>query len=192
MDNKRLTKRIVGSGDGVSKKRRALVKGSAVAVPAILTLRSGAALAATSNGQCAANNQLLAQRLEPDALPSKTNFNGAFSTDPWVRQTVDCRFLRNADQTNKTDEFWVFESPFKPGEWFKESENTGSSIKYADAGLGKMTGNSQTYDIIMADNRITADVIGIFDQGINEIVAYGSDPDGRRHITKSCYASIMG
>ena len=190
MDNKRLTKKIVSSGNGVSKKRRALVKGSAAAVPAILTLRSGAALAATSTSQCIANNQLLAQRLDPDALPSKTNFNGAFSNDPWVRQTVQCRFLRNGDPANQTDEFWVFEGPGSTGVWFKESDNTGSSLKFGDAGSLKMTGGGQTYDIIMADNRITADVIGIFDSGVNDIVGYGTDPE-RSHITKSCYASVI-
>ncbi len=36
------------STDELSQRRRALLKGSAVAIPAILTLRSGSALAATS------------------------------------------------------------------------------------------------------------------------------------------------
>ena len=74
------------STDKLSQRRRALIKGSAVAIPAILTLRSGSALAATST--------LLALQKSRQQILLDSCYNCfGLEGDTWLRQSTDCRVL---------------------------------------------------------------------------------------------------
>lgn len=77
----------------LSRRRRTLVKGAAGAIPVVLTLRSGAAIAASSVESCIvkdnrkAGSERLASAFKPDVLllPGDTD------TGSWVRKTGTCR-----------------------------------------------------------------------------------------------------
>jgi len=68
----------------VSNSKRKLVKSSAVAMPAILTLRSGAAFALSSTEACIAKDQQLAERQQPKWAVEN-------HTGPWVR--IECAYI---------------------------------------------------------------------------------------------------
>ena len=82
---------------GVSEQRRKIVKASAAAVPAIMTLRSGAAAAMTSINQCIADD---AQRgsLLPESAKVWGDDPGEGALDEWARVKGKCVTKNN----NKT------------------------------------------------------------------------------------------
>ena len=90
--------------------RRKLVKGSAIAVPMVMTLRSGSALAASSSNHCIAQNQLFAQdRLVAGELPefrdSSTN-----SVETFFRKEVtSSQLIRIKSVTVGADTFWIYD-----------------------------------------------------------------------------------
>ena len=90
------------STDDLLQRRRALLKGSAVAVPAILTLRSGSALAATSIS-CI---QKVQGAIPPETPPTTVADPAA---DTWLRQSTHCRTLTNGSGT-----ITVFRDPNTP------------------------------------------------------------------------------
>ncbi len=107
----------------VSGKRRLFVKGAAGVVPAVLTLRSGAAFALSSAEMCNIKDNGVAGGAN---LPVIT----ADNSDPWLRKELLCRVLDIAG-TNVT----VYPDPFIAGEWRHENYNpSGSNTdKYVDA-----------------------------------------------------------
>ncbi len=88
-----------------SNARRRLIKGSAVAVPIVMTLRSGAAMAASSTESCIARDQKLADSLNPKKF---TNSN----PDPFLRTEITItRLIKIKKQTDNAGQNpkWVFD-----------------------------------------------------------------------------------
>jgi len=67
----------------ISSQRRKLIKASAAAIPAVMTLRSGAASAMSAYG-CTTHDNTLA-RNEPAAQVLDPDINGALTHDHWIR-----------------------------------------------------------------------------------------------------------
>ena len=127
--------------DELSQRRRALLKGSAGVVPAILTLRSGSALAATSIS-CVTK----VQSATPPATPPATVEDPA--VDTWLRQSTDCRQLTNT--VSSGDVVTVFKDPDEP-KWYKiDTTNADEKVAFVDGVSGQMKSNNgiepfQTY-----------------------------------------------
>ncbi|QBQ54513.1 hypothetical protein [Nitrosococcus wardiae] len=94
----------------VSKPRRTLLKGAA-AVPVIMTLPSGAAVAMSSYNSeaCIAKDQQLAWNEQPNWLVE--------STDTWVRKEVKARQLQS---NSYSDPFWVYQPHEDVDRWLDE------------------------------------------------------------------------
>ncbi len=88
--------------------RRKLVKGSVIAVPMVMTLRSGSALAASSSNRCIAQNQTFAQdRFDAGELPKFRN-NPTNNVETFFRREVTrSRLIRI--KRDQTDAFWIFD-----------------------------------------------------------------------------------
>ena len=73
----------------LSRRRRTLVKGAAGAIPVVLTLRSGAAIAASSVESCIVkdNEKAGTPAIKPDVLL----IGGDTDTGSWVRKEGTCR-----------------------------------------------------------------------------------------------------
>lgn len=91
----------------LSKRRRAFIKGTAVALPAVLTLRNGSAFAAESLS-CLAK--------QANATPATL----ATVSDGYVRDQTKCRVIRRSSTTKIT----VYEYPVGSGVWFPETSNS--------------------------------------------------------------------
>ncbi len=88
--------------------RRKLIKGGAIAVPVVMTLRSGSALAASSSNRCITNDQTNAQALlTADHLPefrsSSTNNVETFLREEVTRSQL-IRIKRDPGDT-----FWIYD-----------------------------------------------------------------------------------
>jgi hypothetical protein len=94
----------------LSEKRRAFIKRSSIAIPAVLTLHSGAALAATSLS-CIVKNQANPPKPTPAGVTS--------ATDNWGRVQTKCVTL----STHVT----VFEWPVNSQFWYDATENNHST-----------------------------------------------------------------
>lgn len=113
-----------------SSKRRALIKGSATAVPMILTLRSGAAFAAISAVNCASNTQSFLAA-NPGSAPVVLNEG---SDDNWVRvqttgRNIKIISLNGGDPPANAVQFSIFKTPGTPtgdpySKWFSTAKNT--------------------------------------------------------------------
>ncbi len=86
---KKMTANSISSKSNVAEKRRALLKGSAVMVPAIFTLKSGAAFALSSTGTCVSRDKVQAQA----QITSNTLQVLQDPQDTWLRKAVPCRTL---------------------------------------------------------------------------------------------------
>jgi hypothetical protein len=110
------------SPDKLSHRRRALVKGSAAVVPAILTLRSGSALAATSIS-CA----LRIQQNPPvgGAVPAVSTA----ADDNWLRAKTKCKKV-----TIGGSDVIVFLDPLNPtqNKWYPVTGNNKGPSVYVD------------------------------------------------------------
>lgn len=104
----------------ISGGRRALLKGSAAAVPMVLTLRSGAALAITSAESCVLR---ASSSVSPTVITPDTGDN------LYVRTAVQARQLQagNGDPfvPNSDSPFFVFMNPAS-GQWENEAYWNGS------------------------------------------------------------------
>jgi hypothetical protein len=110
------------STDELSQRRRALLKGSAVAIPAILTLRSGSAFAATSLS-CAAKTQ------KPNPVPV------AASTldDNWYRIQTKCRELTLVSSPSDP-KITVFKKP-NTSKWYNvNTDSSNVSVAFVQSG----------------------------------------------------------
>ena len=167
--------------------KRKFLKTTGQAGIGIISLRSGAAFAATSNSQCETTNQLFAQNTNPDPLMDNNNFQAL--NDPWLRAKTSIRLIRN-----KKKDLWIFQDPSMPGNWYAEDDNTRSDTVYKEvlmSGIGEqeMTGGGQKWSVIMGRSNMQGDVIAIYDKSSGDVVGFGLDTE-RSNITQSCYASI--
>jgi len=103
----------------VSGKRRLFVKGAAGAVPAVLTLRSGAAFALNSAEMCVTKDNGQAVAANPDVLTPD-------NTDIWVRTQVGIREVSLSAGTGSP--FSIYEDPDSPGLWRHENYVVGSLL----------------------------------------------------------------
>ena len=170
-----------GSGLKVSAKRRTLVKGAVGAVPAVLTLRSGAAFALNSAEACVS-------RVQSDAAGTPPLVISTTNDGPYVRVPVNCRTLSNGDV--------VYQSTTVSGDWIAGNFASGGGVAptiYVDAvdsGEMKEKGSDDTitFDIegesecyVLAHFTNTGSKTGEIGDAVND----GSLP----FLTDSCWAS---
>ena len=120
--------------DKLSQRRRALIKGSVVAIPAILTLRSGSALAATSV------NCIKTFPLVPHPLAVST------TPDGWHRAGTDCRTLSNK-VGDTTTTLAVYKDPTDTSntpKWYELTTDNRNSVYFVDQNGNGMKDNSGT------------------------------------------------
>lgn len=167
-----------------SVRRRVLLKGSAAALPALLTLRSGAAIAVTSASICTVDNESLAQTENPPAI--------SVTEDPiWVRQEAQCLMVTNDKGTTKlqiytTGDPGVFDTLWYTGDnlnVFFNYNATENTIDYEGGSFDTLGSPSTCYVIV----RVNADGTKVIDS---------FDGLGRREtefnmITHSCWVSLM-
>ncbi len=199
-----------------SQSKRRLVKSGALAVPVVLTLRSGAAMALGSAKQCIDNNQKEAQGADPLIT------QGEVDDQVWVRKIVECRLLEG----NNGERFYVYKNPEEPvsidnpGKWLREEDNavfveveaklsevrkkrnrtrdvmevrkkqrvTRKSM-VAEADLNDPNITPTTYKVISEDTGCKVLVL-VDSQG--NVVKYGKSGIDEVAITTSCWASING
>jgi hypothetical protein len=165
-----------------SSSRRALLKGSAAAVPVILTLRSGAATAITSTEQCLLRNNATA-----------TPIVSASANDVWVRQIREARELRKNSSTDAS--FWVLKNP-SSSVWENEQhyiDGITALVTYSDGpGPNQMQGppSTTTYDIIQPTSGTINRYILVLVDGNGNIVGYGNPSAGGNPIDGSCWSSV--
>ncbi len=201
-------------GASFSQSKRKLVKSGALAVPVVLTLRSGAAVALSSAKQCIDNNQKEAQGADPLIT------QGEVDDQVWVRKIVECRLLEN----NNGDRFYVYKNPEEPvdidnpGKWLREDDNAvfidvetksnevrkkrnstrdvmevrkkqraTKKLMIEEAALNDPNGNPTTYTVISEDTGCKVLVL-VDSQG--NVVKYGRSGIDEVAITTSCWASI--
>jgi hypothetical protein len=123
-----------------SSKRRALIKGSATAVPMVLTLRSGAAFAAISAVNCASNTQTFLAA-NPGSAPEVLKEG---SDDNWVRVLTTGRIIKIVSfkggavpDSYNTTPFSIFKTPGTLdgdpyAKWFKTVKNTSYSFHFVE------------------------------------------------------------
>lgn len=112
--------------DELSQRRRALLKGSAGVVPAILTLRSGSTLAATSIS-CVTKVQSANPAVRPPAIVEDA------AVDTWLRQETKCRLLTNT--LDPRDVINVFQDPSDTDRWYKvDTTNSNKAVAFVDDG----------------------------------------------------------
>jgi hypothetical protein len=168
----------VGINQEVSGKRRLLMKGAAGAVPAILTLRSGAAFALNSSETCIAKDNRVAGNTPPAVL-------AADNSDVWVRSRVECRTL--SDGNNLSFQVYLHNNTVWRHELY---DNAGNQKTYADASGGMIeTGTTVPVYTITAIGfcyvLVIMDATGLpVDEG--NAVATAS---GLPYVTGSCWAS---
>ncbi|BCG64822.1 MAG: hypothetical protein methR_P2615 [Methyloprofundus sp.] len=173
----------------VSGKRRLLMKGAAGTVPAILTLRSGAAFAMTSAETCIAkDNREAGTAPSPDVLTVD-------NSDVWVRSQVACLTLRlTSDPFSPT--FQVYGEDFSVSEWRHEdyiynSADPSEQVTYAFTGgvLTEVGGDPAiTYSVISVTYCY---VLVVMDEGGQPIEIGNALPvtTGLPYVTGSCWAS---
>ncbi len=194
-----------------SSKRRAIIKGSATAVPLVLTLRSGAAFAATSATACVVNTQTFLQN-NPDQKPVTLLENGQSEAISYVRILTTGRVLVEVDANNNPvaggQTLAVFLDPNSPypdgsvARWYNVDENNMSMTYYTNesgstGGIGGiMVNNANSKKYKITDEQTDCAVLCYVDSNgmpYNPPV-YGSAPgDGSfPFATTSCMASITG
>ena len=116
------------SEDRLSQRRRALIKGSAIAIPAILTLRSGSALAVASS--------TCVEKYSNEAPLGVTSNN----SDVWLKNRLNCRTLT---RPGVVPDVQVYRDPTTPlvdnssTKWYsidKDNCNVDSAYVWVSAG----------------------------------------------------------
>ncbi len=167
----------------VSDKRRLFVKGAVGAVPAVLTLRSGAAFALTSAEMC---------NIQDNAIAGGANLRVAADTnDIWLRQETLCRDLSNGVR--------VYPDPFIANEWRAEDylSATSSGNKYEEVLPATIPATMQlvgTTSPVYTYTESTCFVLAIMTNS-GTAIDLGNAVDGQNgnpglpYITASCWAS---
>ncbi len=187
-----------------SSKRRAIIKGSATAVPLVLTLRSGAAFAATSATACVVNTQNFLKN-NPDSKPVTLLENGQSETISYVRVLTTGRVLEeiNVAPGATPETLAVFLDPNSPypdgsiARWYNVEENNMSMTYYTNAqGSVRMVNNSGSKTYRVTEEQTDCGVLCYVNaEGMPySPPVYGSAPgDGSfPFATTSCMASITG
>ncbi len=188
----------------LSPKRRAIIKGSATAVPLVLTLRSGAAFAATSATACVVNTQNFLKN-NPDSKPVTLLENGQSETISYVRVLTTGRVLEeiNVAPGATPETLAVFLDPNSPypdgsiARWYNVEENNMSMTYYTNAqGSVRMVNQSGTKTYRVTEEQTDCAVLCYVnaDGKPYSPPVYGSAPgDGTfPFATTSCMASITG
>ncbi len=112
----------------VSEHRRKIIKASAAVVPAIMTIRSGAALAMTSINQCEARDAAAAALLPDSAMV-------VAEPDQWVRMEAwEIKVVVNDPKDPPTILYGIPDNGVVPSTlkdytvWYDENGNTRSSV----------------------------------------------------------------
>ncbi|HHJ39796.1 MAG: hypothetical protein AXA67_06570 [Methylothermaceae bacteria B42] len=189
-----------------SSSKRRLVKSGALAIPVVMTLRSGAAMALSSAKQCIENAKTEAQGADP-------LIQNQDDDKVWVRKEVDCRLLESDDGT----QFYVYKNPSEPigienpDKWLREEDN----VEFVEIGQNiqkvrkKRMGTREVMELrkrravqgqkmVQAGTtspkfKVTSEgkcyVLALVDSD-GEIVKYGKSGLDEVAITTSCWASI--
>lgn len=172
------------STDELSQRRRALLKGSAVAVPAILTLRSGSALAAGS---------LTCIDKIPNGDPPVAAVDKVDS-DNWFRTNTTCRKLQ---QNSTTLLKFVYQDPGNLNNWYEESTiSTLGRVLYknVDGSSNEMVDDAaptpHTY-LIELDNQPCYVLIQVGSDGKPTGLYGASDPGTFPFASNSCETSLI-
>ena len=131
------------STDGLSQRRREILKGSAVAIPAILTLRSGSALAAGS---------LTCQQKVPNGNPPVAAVD-SLNSDNWLRTQTICRVLTEDTKSKRKKTKNVYRDPSNFDDWYEESTiSTSKRVRYRNIPDQVNSKNGQDNRKKMVDN----------------------------------------
>ena len=144
------------STEGLSEKRRSFLKGSAVTIPAILTLHSGSALAASSLS-CIANNH----NTPPNPVPDTETA----ALDKWGRAPSQSVTLSN----NVT----LFQWPLTTGNWYDATKDTNSTPYYQQGASLNWKLNNSGSDI-PANGTITPSFVLVEFDNSGAIIGYGA------------------
>ncbi len=190
----------------LSPKRRAIIKGSATALPLVLTLRSGAAFAATSATACVVNTQNFLKN-NPDSKPITLLESGQSEPVSYVRVLTTGRVIVEIDANDNLvaggETLAVFLDPNSPypdgsiARWYNVEENNMSMTYYTkEQGSVRMVNNANSKRYKITDEQTDCAVLCYVDSNglpYNPPV-YGSAPgDGTfPFATTSCMASITG
>lgn len=182
-----------------SRRRRALVKGAAGAIPVVLTLRSGAAIAGSSVEGCIVqdNRKSGSERAssggnKPDVL---------LDTGPWVRKTGTCRTLSTGGSASSFDIYTDSTAPVAGAIWQNEFNTPGGSSNktYIEgSSFGIMIDSDGTeYDYFRTSTRSCRILVQVYpntDLSNNDTQAIGNAVlyDGNKlpYITESCWTSV--
>lgn len=189
----------IESNDKLSGKRRALMKGAAAAVPVVLTMRSGAAFAATSMGSCVARDNFNAGNVKPDVLiyPLSPEIG-----DGWVRRAGFCRRLKPVIGSGSQFDTYNF-TENAMSKWQRESntvlEQTVINKEYTFVRPGIMRDSSTQVEYQIVSARACSFLVHInpltdvsqpmadFNVGNAESLPGGA---GLPYIQGSCWASV--
>ncbi len=165
--------------DKLSQRRRALIKGSAIAIPAILTLRSGSALAMNESASCALKIQQNPPTNRPDVVL-------VGSDDNWYRKTTECRTL--SLKSSPTTTLQVFRQPGGDN-WYNVNSNTASGNPFVDTvGVtNEMNNNGVAYTYTSTSS--CAVLVQVDEHG-NETGVTGAASSGFPFASDSCYSSL--
>jgi hypothetical protein len=123
------------AADTLSKKRRAFIKGSAAALPVVLTLRNGSAFAAQSIS-CLAQQQ--ANQQDPN-LPQPDVITKTINADHYIRTATVCRTITL--QPNGASQV-VYQYPAGANKWYPVGVNSSNPQYYVTVtGNGNGNGN---------------------------------------------------
>ena len=176
------------SADKLSQRRRALIKGSAVAIPAILTLRSGSALAATSS-TCF------------EKYSNSSPAGVVANDDIWFREKTDCRVLTKSQSPSVT----VYRDPATPltsppstsTKWYSvDNDNSNVNLAFVDklnGGSTKMiSNNGNTTTGVTYDYNTTTScyVLVHVDANGDKTTVVGISTSEFLIASDSCYASL--
>lgn len=123
----------VSKQDDLASRRRAFIKGSALLLPAVLTLRNGSAFAAVS--LTCLDKQAQAQPLSPPELLT------AKGVDNFLRDETVCRTIT---PENDGVSFTVYQYPLGTNRWYPIFANSTSSTYYVEISKSLMQANSLT------------------------------------------------
>jgi len=169
--------------DKLSQRRRALLKGSAIAVPAILTLRSGASLAASSS-MCMSNTH---------NNPPSTSPTG-IAVDGWLRKQVNVRTLTYSKSGTiptppPASPVTVFQDPDNSVNWYDVTGNNHNALFYTQIGSGMTDSNHNHYTYTTTD---TGYVLFHVNPDGSPTHVYGIDNTSNNTLaTSSCYSSLF-
>lgn len=111
--------KTTAANDKLSTKRRAFIKGSAAALPVVLTLRNGSAFAADSISCYVKQAAITPQTITPTA-----------TTDNFIRAETKTRTI----STDLGDSFMVYQDPTGADKWFPVNTNSSSTQYYVTYG----------------------------------------------------------